>query len=215
MESPSLRGTKGEILRLLRHGERTAEDLATPLGVTPNAVRFHLAELEREGLVGQRRVRRGPRKPSNGYSLTAAADALFPKRYDAVLNAVLQDVREGSGTRELSALFARLGRRLAAEHAQRFARLSPEQRVSEALALLGEMGGAAAVTSGPEPGRFTIAGTSCPLGAVVGRHPECCGLLQAFLAEVLPGEVRETCQKDPTQGPPRCRFEVLPLGQPS
>src|SRR5687768_4976364 len=97
MELPHLRGTKGEILRRLRAGERTADELASALEVTPNAVRFHLAELERDRLVEQRSVRRGPRKPSHGYSLTAAGQALFPRRYDAVLNAVLHDVREGRG----------------------------------------------------------------------------------------------------------------------
>src|SRR5688572_22528403 len=200
MELPVARGAKGEILRLLRGGERTAEELAKPLEVTPNAVRFHLTELERDGLVEQRPVRRGPRKPSHGYSLTAAGHALFPKQYDAVLNAVLQDVREGSGSRELTALFGRLGRRLAAEHAQRFADLAPHERISEALVLLGELGGAATVVRGPVEGQLTIVGTSCPLGAVVGRHPECCGLLEAFLAEVLPdSDVHETCHKDTTK----------------
>ena len=213
MELQGLRGTKGEIIRTLRGGERTADELAAALAVTPNAIRFHLAELERDGLVAQRSVRRGPRKPSHGYSLSAAGEALFPKQYDAVLNAVLQDVREGSGTREIAALFARLGRKLAAEHARRFAGLSAEQRVSEALALLGEMGGAATVTPDPTGGGVTIAGTSCPLAAVVGTHPECCGLLRSFLAEVLPGtEVEETCQKDTTLGPPRCHFHVTQRG---
>jgi DeoR family transcriptional regulator, suf operon transcriptional repressor len=212
MERPVLRGSKGEIIRSLRGGEKTADELAAALSVTPNAIRFHLAELERDGLVGQRSVRRGPRKPSHGYSLSPAGEALFPKQYDAVLNAVLEDVREGSGTREIEALFARLGRRLAADHERRFAGLSPEQRVSEALALLGEMGGAATVTVDPAGGAaFTIAGTSCPLASVVGQHPECCGLLQSFLAEVLPGtEVEETCEKDTALGPPRCRFQVTP-----
>src|SRR5687767_1764382 len=152
MELPLLRGTRGHILRLLRAGERTAEELAQPLEVTPNAVRFHLAELEKDGLVEQRRVRRGPRKPSHGYSLTSSAESLFPKQYDSVLNAVLQDVREGSGTREVAALFRRLGRRLASEHARRFAGLAPQERVAEALTLLGEMGGAASVTPGLSPG---------------------------------------------------------------
>src|SRR5688572_14672466 len=211
MELPVARGAKGEILRLLRGGERTAEELAKPLDVTPNAVRFHLTELGRDGLVEQRPVRRGPRKPSHGYSLTASAQALFPKQYDAVLNAVLQDLRDGSGTREVAGLFRRLGRRLAAEHARRFAGLAPTERVAQALTLLDEMGGAASVTTGPAAGQLTIVGASCPLGAVVGRHPECCGLLEAFLSEALPdADVRESCQKDPTQGGPRCRFELLP-----
>ncbi|HET7768857.1 MAG TPA: helix-turn-helix domain-containing protein [Chloroflexota bacterium] len=211
MELPHLRGTKGEILRRLRAGERTADELASALEVTPNAVRFHLAELERDRLVEQRSVRRGPRKPSHGYSLTAAGQALFPRRYDAVLNAVLHDVREGRGTEELAALFARLGRRLAADEARRFAGLPPERRVAEALAVLGEMGGAATVTRDAATGTVTIAGTSCPLAAVVGTHPECCGLLQSFLAEVLPGaEVEESCERHPVAGPPRCRFLVTP-----
>ena len=211
MELPWLRGMKGRILRLLRGGEHTAEELARPLGVTPNAVRFHLGELARAGLVGQRRVRRGPRKPSHGYSLTPLAEGLFPKRYDAVLDAVLQDVREGHGTRELAALCRRLGRRLAAQHARRFAGLPPSERVDEALRLLGELGGAASVAAAPADGRLTLLGSSCPLGAVVGRHTECCGLLEAFLAEVLPdAAVRETCQKDPMRGAPRCRFEIRP-----
>ena len=215
MELPFLRGTRGHILRLLRAGgERTADELAQPLELTPNAVRFHLAELEKDGLVEQRRVRRGPRKPSHGYSLSVSAQALFPKHYDAVLNAVLQDVREGSGTREVAALFGRLGRRMATEQAQRFTGLGPHERVAEALKLLGELGGAASVSTDESSGQLTILGTSCPLGAVVGRHPECCGLLEAFLSEVLPNtEVRETCQKDPTQGGPRCRFELLPRGR--
>jgi DeoR family suf operon transcriptional repressor len=211
MELPMLRGAKGRVLSLLRRGERTAEELAQRLEVTPNAVRFHLAELQRGGLVERRSVRRGPRKPSHAYSLTAAGQALFPKPYDAVLNAVLQDVRDGSGTREIAALFRRLGRRLAAEHVRRFAGLTGGARVAEALSLLGEMGGAASVAAGSSHGHLAIVGSSCPLGAVVGRHPECCGLFEAFLTEVLPdAEVREACQKDPTQGAPRCRFEILP-----
>ena len=211
MELQVLRGTKGEIIRSLRGGEKTADELAAALSVTPNAIRFHLSELERDGLVRQRSVRRGPRKPSHGYSLSPAGEALFPKHYDAVLNAVLADVREGSGTDEIAALFARLGRKLAAENARRFAGLTSEQRVSEALALLGELGGVATVTASPDGAGLLIAGTSCPLASVVGSHPECCGLLRSFLAEVLPGtEVEETCQKDPTLGPPRCRFHLMP-----
>src|SRR5687767_9745700 len=84
---PAVRGTRGIVLRSLRGRELTVDELAAGLGVTPNAARFHLAELERGGLVAQRAVRRGPRKPSNGYSLTERGEALFPKRYDVLLNA--------------------------------------------------------------------------------------------------------------------------------
>ena len=205
---PVVRGTRARVLRLLRGCELTADELGARLGVTPNAARFHLAELERTGLVAQRAVRRGPRKPSSGYSLTDRGEALFPKRYDALLNAVLRDVRAGHAPGEVAALFRRLGLRLAARDAPRFAGRPGAARVAEALRVLGDLGGAAAAeVDAQRPGVTAIVGRSCPFGAVVAEHPEACALLEAYLAAALPGAtVRQACHKG---GAPRCRFEVL------
>ena len=204
---PLVRGTKGRILRLLRAGERTADELAAALEVTPNGARFHLIELERDGLVEQRPVRRGARKPSYGYSLTEQGEALFPRRYDSLLNAVLDDVRRGRGPQDLKAMFRRLGKATAARQAHRFAGRPAEARIAEALRFLGELGGAAELVADPaQPGAAAVVGQSCPFKAVVLEHPEVCSLLEAFLAEVLPdAAVGERCQKE---GTPQCRFEV-------
>ncbi len=213
---PLLRGTKGRILRLLRAGTLTADDLAAALEVTPNGVRFHLAELERDGLVVQQRVRRGPRKPSHGYSLTDRGESLFPRQYDALLNAVLQDTRDTHTAGEVEAMFRRLGQRLAAQHAGRFANLRAGDRVAEALRVLDELGGAAeAVADAGGSGTVAIAGHSCPFRAIVPAHPEVCAMLEAFLAEILPGAaVREVCDKGTQGGPPHCRFEIQPQAPP-
>jgi hypothetical protein len=120
------------VLRLLRGRELTADELATRPGVTPNAARFHLAELERGGLGAQRAVRRGPRKPSSGYSLTDRGEALFPERYDALLNAVLWDLRADHTPGGVAALLRRLGRELAVGEVHRFA-----GRASAARGVLG------------------------------------------------------------------------------
>src|SRR4026208_2028462 len=102
--------TRGQIVTLLRSAPCTVEDLAGKLNLTDNAVRAHLATLERDGLVRQSGLRRGPRKPHFTYVLTDEADRLFPKAYDALLNqlivvlktrlspAEMEDVlREGGG----------------------------------------------------------------------------------------------------------------------
>jgi predicted ArsR family transcriptional regulator len=204
---PLPRGTKGSLLRLLRGGEATVEELAARLEMTPNGVRFHLTELERDGLVVQRPVRRGPRKPSHGYSLSERAEALFPRAYDALLNAVLRELRAGQAGPDVEALFGRLGRQLAAAHATRFRGLTPDQRVTEALRVVEELGGVASARP-EERGRTTVVGQSCPFKAVVPEHPEVCALLEGFLAEVFPeATVCEVCQKGEA---PRCRFEVRP-----
>ena len=46
-----LESTRGQVVLLLRRGARTVEELAQALGLTDNAVRSHLAALERDGLV--------------------------------------------------------------------------------------------------------------------------------------------------------------------
>src|SRR4030095_9128934 len=52
-------GPRGELLlELKRAGHLTARDLATKLGLSLNAVRHHLKELEAEGVVTSRRGQR-------------------------------------------------------------------------------------------------------------------------------------------------------------
>src|ERR1041385_5375211 len=75
--------TRGQIVTLLRSAPCTVEELAGKLNLTDNAVRAHLATLERDGLVRQSGLRRGPRKPHFTYVLTDEADKLFPKAADA------------------------------------------------------------------------------------------------------------------------------------
>src|SRR5215210_9438667 len=77
--------TRGRIVALLRRASRTVDELAAALDLTDNAVRAHLATLERDGLVEQRGVRRGRGKPAYAYDLTSEAEALFPKAYEPVL----------------------------------------------------------------------------------------------------------------------------------
>ena len=81
--------TRGKIVALLRHASKTVDDLAQALGLTDNAVRAHLATLERDGLVQQHGSRPGKRKPAVIYDLAPAAEDLFPKAYSLVLRQIL------------------------------------------------------------------------------------------------------------------------------
>src|SRR5436190_23983183 len=85
-----LASTRGRIITLLRKSSRTVDELAQALGLTDNAVRAHLAALERDGLVQQHSERRGSGKPSSVYDLASAAEDLFPKSYDQLLYQLLE-----------------------------------------------------------------------------------------------------------------------------
>src|SRR5688500_15981680 len=89
------RGTRGEILTALKMAQPlTAKELAGRFGVTPNALRRHLKELEGEGIVRYQREIHGVGGPVFAFSLTDAGEALFPKGYERALTDVLDLIRE-------------------------------------------------------------------------------------------------------------------------
>src|SRR4029079_5211026 len=100
------RGIRGDVLVAVKKSQPvTAKELAAEFGLTPNAVRRHLKELEAEGLVGCARQVRGVGGPMLGYSLTEAGEALFPRAYESTLTSLLDTVREQRGTEGVVELF--------------------------------------------------------------------------------------------------------------
>src|SRR5437763_12185091 len=86
--------TRGKIVTLLRRASRTVEELVQALDLTENAVRAQLVALERDGLVQQSGKRRSNSKPASLYTLTEAAEGLFPKAYGPVLRQLLEELNE-------------------------------------------------------------------------------------------------------------------------
>src|SRR6202023_4117861 len=106
------RSTRMEVLELLRRkGRCSAETVATDLGVTPNAVRQHLTNLERDGFVVSHPERRRRGRPSLLFSLTERADSVFPKRYGQLASMVLQEVQDMGGPDALDEVFERMATR--------------------------------------------------------------------------------------------------------
>lgn len=194
-----LGSTRGRIITLLRRQERTVNELADELGLTDNAVRTHLAALERDGLAIQRGVRRGVGKPAHLFALTAGADALFPGAYAVVLRTLLDTLRATMPPEALDRMIAEAGRRLA----ESFPRAGPGAAAGAeaAVMVLGEMGGLAEAQT--ENGVVRIRGFGCPLREAVAAHPEVCRIAAALLSEVVGYEVTECCDREAA---PSCRF---------
>ena len=109
--SPSFQqdATRGRLLALLREGKWTVDDLARRLGLTDNAVRFHLASLETAGTVRKEGVlrRHGAGKPADLYALTPDAEESFSRAYAPVLAACVAELREATSTPHLVAFLKR------------------------------------------------------------------------------------------------------------
>lgn len=206
-ESRFLASTRGKIVVLLRRARRTVDDLASAVGLTDNAVRAHLATLERDGLVQQRGVRRGEGKPASLYELTAEAERLFSKAHAPVLSQLLAVLEERTSADELTAALREVGQRLAdgapTPHG------SPRARLESAARLLATLGGLAEVESN-DAEALRLVGYSCPLGSVVDEHPQACLVAEALVARASGLPVAEHCDRDEGHAP-RCRFEVEPI----
>ena len=194
--------TRGQIVTLLRSAPCTVEELAGKLNLTDNAVRAHLATLERDGLVRQSGLRRGPRKPHFTYVLTEEADRLFPKAYDALLNQLIAVLKTRLEPAEIEGVLREVGRALAAD-ASAGQNGSLDSRVQTALKVLEAIGGAAEVEQHGD--KLVIASSGCPLAAAVSVHPEVCRLAETLVAEIVKVPVEERCDRE---GRPKCRFEI-------
>ncbi|MCW5960686.1 MAG: ArsR family transcriptional regulator [Pyrinomonadaceae bacterium] len=196
--------TRGQVLKLLRKGIRTVDELASRIGVTDNAVRAHLATLERDGLVARQGLQPGFRKPHFNYELTADAEQLFPKAYSTLFNMFLSALKTRIGGEELEEIISDVARSLAAETRQTIGE-TPEVRAEAAARALESLGGAPAVEN--EDGKLIVRSiSSCPFDVSVSEHPEVCRLAEAFLSEVTGTNVRERCQKGDR---PQCSFEFV------
>lgn len=210
---PAYKGPRGAILLALkRAGALTARELSEQLGLSSNAIRHHLRELESEGVIGYRREQRGVGAPTFAWHLSPAGESLFPQRYKELLTEVLDRVAAQAGRQAVVAAletrFTDLARKLEVEVAD----ASPEQRMEVVLRALSEGGYMAEWREG-EAG-LTLTEHNCAIRALAERFPEICAAERRFLEQVLAAAVqRESHMLD---GCPSCEYRVqFPGGTPA
>lgn len=186
---PAYRGSRGELLvELKRSGRVTARQLSVQLGLSLNAVRHHLKELEAEGLVVYTRQQHGGvGAPVFEYQLSPAGEALFPQRYRETLDALLDHVVKHEGRAAavafLEAHYDTLAERLAPE----LEGAAPAERMAIVARARNDDGymaeGQATFCCG------TLTEHHCAIRAVSERFPEVCAAEERFLGAVLGAKV--------------------------
>ena len=183
------KGLRGDILlELKRLQPLTAKQLAVAFGVSANAVRRHLKELEAEGLVVYGREQRGTGAPTFTYRLSADGEALFPTQYGQALTEVLAYVAQQSGRAAVQAMFAQRFRAHAERLRAELAEASLEERVAGVVKLLSEQGFMAAWKV--EKDTVMLAEHHCAVRVVAEQFPEICAAEADFLREVLRSDLQ-------------------------
>ncbi len=202
-----LRGPRAQILLEIKKSQPvTAKDLSSIFGVSTNAIRRHLKELELDGSVVYVREQRGLGAPVYVYRLTPRGEALFPNRYEGALTDLLQHVEERAGRGEISRLFADQFRARAERLKIELADQPVEVRLQRLVRVLTEEGYMAEWDS--RGGAIRLAEHNCAIRAVAERYPEVCAAERRFLTEVLASQVERRTHI--TEGSNACEYAITP-----
>ena len=173
-----------EVLEHIRRkGHASAEAIASDLGVTPNAVRQHLTNLERDGFVVSHPERGARGRPSLLFSLTERADSVFPKRYGQLATMVLQEVQEIGGPEALDEIFARVAARHADAIEHDIEGLDFDEKLKRVVAWIGRAGTLAEQQEVAEGVQITI--HNCPFRNTALKFPQVCTITPHLMSRLL------------------------------
>jgi len=210
-ESDLLEGTRGRILEELAVAPRTARDLAQKLGIQESAARGHLGRMEERGLVAPSFRREGVGRPRKRYVLTSAAQEMFPKKYDLILDTVVDSLLAREGEGYVSALFADAAERMAREVAKEVPRTgSPEERAENVVRSLNRLGFRCMTDRAPD-GTIRITRSNCVFRHSAITHPFLlCDVFDKHLTEALLGQAGVDLVDSIGRGGMRCTH-LIPL----
>lgn len=202
-----MQATRQEILDYLRrHSQATVKDLGEHLGLTSTGIRQHLTVLERDGLVEAREERGHVGRPALVYRLTPNGDALYPKKYDALANALIDEARRLLGPDALQQLMKNVAARFADAYAPRLEGKTVAERIVEAGKILQERGCLADCTE--DGGDLLIKQHTCPFPNVASRNSAVCALDVEFVRRLVGADARLTTSL--LRGDDSCTYRVRP-----
>lgn len=184
--------TRQRILEIIKmRGQATVNELTRELGLTAVTIRHHLDVLYRDGLIGPPQVlrRAGPGRPQHVYRLAGDAENLFPKKYDRLTDALLEELEARLSPEELNAVINGVAERMAQQ-------VSTEGDLNVRLGALLEFlnGLGYLATAEKENGSYRIAVANCPYERVARRHGLPCQVdirLIALVTGVEPEQVQQ------------------------
>ncbi len=200
-----LEGTRGRILEEVARHPKTARDLARALGIQESAARGHLERLEGRGLVSATFHREGVGRPRKRYALTAVGQELFPKKYELLLDAVVEELLSRQGEPFVNNLFADAARRMAAQIVGRAKGPGePEERARRLVRALNDLGFRATLERDPDGG-LRIARANCVFRHTALAHSHLlCDVFDRNLTKALLGELDVDLRDSISRGAQRC-----------
>lgn len=186
----------------------TVDELSTKLEITRNAIRQHLAVLEKDGLVTLGTSRPTGGRPEQLYILTEAGRELFPRHYTWFAQLIIESIKQESGEEALKQRMQMMGELVAKNLRQQHPALENQQQKVEQLAGIMKQLGYDADSNKPINDTPIIEANNCIFHNLAIKNPEICqfdiGLMSAFTDSSIS---HEECM---ASGGNVCRFKFTP-----
>jgi predicted ArsR family transcriptional regulator len=145
--------------------------------------------MEERGLVVPSFRREGVGRPRKRYQLTTTAQELFPKKYDLILDTVVDSLLAQEGEGYVSALFAAAAERMAHEVVKEVPKSgTPEERAENVVRSLNRLGFRCTTDRAPD-GTIRITRSNCVFRHSAMSHPFLlCDVFDKHLTEALLGQ---------------------------
>lgn len=204
--------TRRAIVKLLKQdGPTEATILSNHLNVTPMAIRQHLYELQKEGLVTYTEEPRSMGRPAKLWRLTPAADRLFPDGYAELTLSFIQSMKEAFGEAGLDRVIdIRTRDQIATYQTQLEQQKSLKQRL-EALVMLRSNEGYMAEIQPTKDGAFLLIENHCPICAAATVCTGFCAKELEVFQSVLGQDVVIERIQHIIAGDRRCVYRIAPL----
>jgi predicted ArsR family transcriptional regulator len=205
----SMQSTRQEILAILKEERQaTVEDLAQRLELTPMTIRHHLNVLQAQNLVITSKVQRSKKvgRPRLVYTLTDAADELFPQNYGELARHLVSEVKQTLGKEEAEAILRRVAERVASEAPPRVEGQEFEQRLAQVVDFMNELGFISRWEKAEDG--FVITNINCPYRHVSREHDLVCIMDTEILTNLL--GVAPQRMSSMREGEPSCSFLLVP-----
>ena len=201
--------TRKNILEYLRHhGTASVHELAEHLALSIGTVRHHLNVLERDDLVENQELRHGVGRPRLVYTLSPAGLEAFPKKYDWLSNALLDELKARLDPTMVSTVLRGIARRVLDKYQPDLEGTTLHERAEILVQIMGKEGFETELEH-TEDGRIRIVQNSCPYRSVVHEHNEVCQLDAEMIHQVLQQPIQRKCCM--LHGDHSCVFEAIPL----
>lgn len=193
--------TKQDILQhLLKQGQATAQDLATALDISPQAIRRHLKDLEAEELISYQTIQAGMGRPQHIYQLSRQGrDRLrrnlgnIPDSHGEFAVSLLDTLVQTVGYDQMSVILRKQWEQKAIEYRIRVGTGSLQERVANLVELRrveGYMAECYPVESSDsesdQGSQFIMTEYNCAISSVAESFPSVCGHELEMFATVLP-----------------------------